>query len=221
MDKTKYHIGIRLRGYPKDYIKSLTCKLGLNFGIEEYQTQQIVPHITLLRPFYASNEQTLIDTFQQTLSKIKESIFFKINGFGIFKNEIPIFYASIEPNKAIEKIAIELNKNLENQIKYKFPQATLPGEENILKLHSSILTKGTKDLGNKIEILLNSQTFFPVTQPLLRVYLLKTHEDKKNLILREYDFYLERSLTRLEAIDPFLFKETKKAFTSKTNFVIN
>lgn len=209
MNQDSYHIGIRLRDFPKDYIKHLTCKLALTFGIDESYESQIVPHITLLRPFNAKNENKLIRLFGDFLSHEQPPINYKIEGFEVFDNEPPVFYAKISKNLRLEKIIKNLETSLSKEIEYTSQKISLPGEKET-NLHVTILSKGTKQLGGRIKDILGDEPFSPIEQLVSRIYLLKNKS-----ILREYDFYLRKSLTRFEAIDPFIFSETKKVIDRK------
>ncbi len=211
----KYQIGTRLRNYSKKYIKTLTCDLVDQYKVSEYATERIVPHITFLRPFHLRNgqedEEELISIFNNILSSQPKPIFFGLNGFGIFRNQTPVFYAQVPKNPAIERMVRELDGNLSGIIDYKHPKITLPGEDEI-NLHVAVLSKGTRDIVADIEDLLSSRPFPQMTLPLLRVYLLKGES-----ILREHDFYLNQSLNRAQATSPLLFDEkTLPAFENFT-----
>ena len=192
-----YHIGIRLRGFSKSFFKIQKAKT-------DNREEKYVPHITLLRPFYTSDENKLIDIFNKTLSQYNEPILFKITDFNYFDNQKKIIHGTIEKNQEIENIIHSLEGNLEKTIRFKHPKA---GKE--INLHTTISEEDNlsimKELYNKI---------LPIDQYLLRTYLLKN-----KLILREYDFYLNQSLTREEAKDKEIFRETIESFKTKTGLM--
>ena len=104
-----------------------------------------------------------------------------------------------------------LENSLSELIDYKYKKILLPEDENYLNLHTTILNHHINHLTPRITEYLKQIPFNKIEQALLRVYLLK---DKK--ILREYDFFLEKSLKRFEAKNSFIFKETIKKFKEKT-----
>lgn len=189
-----YHIGTRLRGFSKSFLKVQKAKTN-NKEIK------YVPHITFLRPFYTTNENQLIETFNQTLSKYEEPIKFQITKFNYFNNDKKIVHTTIQQNSEIENIIHSLENNLEKIIQFKHKKI-----EDKINLHTTISEEKDTSIMKKLD-----EIILPIDQYLLRVYLLKN-----KLILREYDFYLNQSLTREDAINKELFKETIKEFQSKT-----
>jgi 2'-5' RNA ligase len=209
--KPKYEIGTRLRGFAKNHIRNLNEKLSEDFNMKK--EEKIIPHLTFLRPFYTQNEEQLISNFNQTLQKQKDPIYFTINNFGIFRNEQKTFYANIKQNPQIENLIGRLENSLEGIITYRDQKISLPEEENSINLHSTILKIPDYLLPRTIEYI-NKNPLKKIEQGLLRVYLLK---DKK--ILREYDFFLEKSLERNEAKDKEIFQRTMEQFKTKTNLI--
>lgn len=209
-----YEIGTRLKGYSRDYLKALTCEISKKFDMGNL-TKRIVPHLTFLRPFATNSEQELIEVFEEILSKYNEPINYTLEGFGTFENEEKVVYGKIKSNFQIENIINDLEKSLEKNIRFLNSRIRLPQEKNKINLHSSIISKGANKYFSEIKDFLKKQNFREMTHALLRVYLLR---DK--IILREFDFYLNENLERWDAINPFVFQETKKAFTKKTNLKI-
>ncbi|MDP2629066.1 MAG: 2'-5' RNA ligase family protein [Nanoarchaeota archaeon] len=197
----KYHIGTRARGFVKEYLREIKN------DVDKEQTQKkYVPHMTLIRPFTTKNETRLIETFENFCSQQKELIPFTIEDFDAFYNPERIFYVKIRENQKLVDFINSLETSLIGKIKYIQKEIK---EDNGRTLHLTI-SQGIPDF--KVFRKLNKQ--LPIDQYLLRVYLLKN-----KLILREYDFPLERMLTRDEAKNDFLFKETINAFTEKTGLV--
>jgi 2'-5' RNA ligase len=200
-----FHIGIRLRGFSKSFFKIQKAKSNNNNNNIKY-----VPHITLLRPFYTTDENQLIENFNNTLSQYKDPIKFQITDFDYFDNDKKIIHGKIKQNHEIEKMIDSLESNLEKIIQFKHPKIG-----NKINLHTTISEEPDLSIIKYLDNMI-----LPIDQYLLRVYLLKHHENtKQKLILREYDFYLNRSLTREEAKDKELFKETINQFTKKTGLI--
>jgi len=208
----KYHIGIRLRGYAKDYLKALTCEISKNFCLETLLEKQIVPHITLLRPFTTENESKLVKSFGNVLSKYNKPIFYELNGFGVFENEEKVIYAKVNNNSDIEDLNFNLEWELTNKINFLESKPISPPNLNMRTFHCSVVSEGINQYFNEIKSFIENQPFPKTICPLFRVYLLR---DK--FILREYDFYLNKNLERFDAINPFVFQETVAEFKKKTH----
>ncbi len=184
----KYEIGIRLGGYPKKYLKALTCEISKKFQIKK--NKKIVPHLNFLRPFTTNNETELIENFGKTLSKYNQLITYTLEGFGTFENKEKVFYGKIKSNPQIENMINDLEKSLEENINFINPKIKLPEEKQKINLHCSIISKGVNKYFSEIDYFLNKQKFSKnITHPLLRVYLLRN-----KFILREFDFYLNENL---------------------------
>jgi len=210
----KYEIGTRLKGYSKNYLKALTCEISKKFNATDLE-KKIVPHLTFLRPFKTENEPELIGLFEEILSQYKESINYSLEGFGAFKNKEKVFYGKIGSNPQIEDMINNLENSLEENINFIHPQVRLPEDKNKINLHCSIISSGVKEYYSEISDFLDKQNFKEIVNPLLRVYLLKN-----DFILREFDFYLNLNLERFDAINPFIYRETEKAFEDKTGHKI-
>jgi 2'-5' RNA ligase len=206
-----YHVGIRLHGYAKDFIKALTCEISKNFNLGNLE-KRIVPHMTLIRPFTTENEIELVDSFEETLSAYKNPLFYTLKGFDVFENNEKVIYSRVEKNPEIEKIISGLEKSFGNNIHYANEKINLPSDENEINLHCSIIDKNANAYLDYIKNFVSQQKFPEQVQPVFRIYLLKN-----NFILREYDFYLKKSLERFDAINPFVFKETLSKFREKTD----
>lgn len=210
----KYEIGIRLKGHSKDYLKALSCEIHKKSG--KTLEKRIIPHLTLLRPFEANQENELIDIFGNTLSKQSEPITYTINGFKTFKNREKVIYADIKYNPKIIGIINDLENSLEETIKFRHPRIQTPEDKNSINLHSTIIDKITDEEYPAIQEYFNQQQFQPITQPLFRIYLLKN-----KFILREYDFALNQNLERFDAINPLKFHETAREFENQTGLFLS
>lgn len=197
----KYHVGIRLRGFSKSFFKVQKAK-------SEQNDEKYVPHITLLRPFYANNEKELIEVFYQTLNQYKDPIKFNITDFGYFDNSKKIIKGEIDYNPQIENIIHSLENNLEKIIKFENEKP-----EDKINLHVTISEQNDLSIMKYLD-----NQILPIEQYLLRIYLLKHNQNpKQKLILNEYDFYLENHLlSREEAKDKELFRQTIKNFQMQT-----
>jgi hypothetical protein len=213
----RYHIGTRLRGYPKNYIKALSCEISKKFNLTGLE-KKIVPHLTFIAPFETRNEKEVVNIFSRTLSKysfskLKFPIIYDIDGFGCFDNQEKVIYANIKSNEFIEEIVSDLKHSLNEQINYCDGNSF---NESGINLHCTIVGKDVNPYYKDIMKFLDEQPFEKTKHPLFRVYLLKN-----SFILREYDFYLEKSLERFDAINPFVFDLTKEKFKAVTNYTIN
>ena len=197
----KYHVGTRLKGDAKDYIKSLSLQTSRYFTKLE-DRKRIVPHMTWIRPFTTDNENELIQTFDKTLKCFNSPIIYKIIGLNTFEKPQRVLYAEVKPNREINKMVNELEKNLEEKINYLSEKASNPDDKNDLNLHFTISNNIPEDHFTKIKSYLKTKDFLSIQHPLYRVYLVKN-----NLLLREYDFALNESLTPWDALDPLFFKE--------------
>lgn len=220
-DVDKYEIGARLFGHSKEYIKSLTCKIVQKFDLDYYAKKDIVPHLTFIRPFSTENEGKLIDSFENILRKYSDwPIIFNMKSFGFFNNKEKVFYVNVEKNSTIEEMIQSLEHSLNGEVDFFYPKIRLPEEKDSINLHCSIVDRGVNKYPREIQNFLDKQDFGKFKHPLLRVYLLK-NDCKKKLILREFDFYLNECLERMEAIDPSIFERTLEMFKRKTGMELN
>ncbi len=215
----KYEIGTRLREDAKKYIKSLsaqTSKIYTNFE----DRKRIVPHMTFIRPFTTHDERGVIETFNHVLSKFDEPIIYQISGLDTFDEPERVLYASVDENPKINSMLLGLEGELESKTNYLSKKASSIGDKHDINLHFAIARNIPKDTFREIKSFLNSRTFSPIEHPLYRVYLLKN-----NLILKEYDFALKRSLDWWDAIDPLVFDEKTipefRKFSGWNKFRIN
>jgi len=214
----KYEIGTRLFGNSKQYIKSLRSKIIKEFNLGIYNNKRFPPpHVTFFRPFCSEDESGLVSNFKSVLSKYSGCpINYKIKGFGFFDNPENVFYAKIEKDSLIEKIIFDLENNLKGNIEYLFPKVYLPKEENKINLHCSIIPKGANLFADKINAFLEDQKFEKKFPEGFENYLLRFYLLKNNLILQEFDFSLNKSLNRVESLDPDVFDATLMVFGENT-----
>ena len=196
--KNKYHIGIRLRGFSRRFLKE---KRNF-FDVEE---GKYVPHITLIRPFHTKNEKEVSEIFEKTCSEQKEPMKFNLGDFDLFDlfgDEEKVVYIKVNSGKNMNLFVDSLEKNLEDKIIYE--------EEKISKKR---ILHVTAYIGKDYKKIINftNEKNSTIYQYLLRTYLLK---NKK--ILFEYDFFLKDLLSREEALDKKIFKKTIEEFTRKT-----
>lgn len=197
----KYHIGTRLKGDAKDYIKSLSLQTSRNYtNIED--RKRVVPHMTFIRPFTINDEKEVINIFNKTLSKFTEPIIYNIIGLNTFEKPNRVLYADVEQNQEINEIIYSLENNLEGKINYLHEKASSSEDKNNINLHFTVSSNIPDRDFEKIKSYLQSRNFKPLLHPLYRVYLLKNDR-----LLREYDFSLRRNLTSWDALDPLIFKE--------------
>lgn len=198
----KYHIGTRLRGDAKDYIKSLALQTSRRYTNSE-NWKRIVPHMTWIRPFTTSNERGLVNEFDKTLSKFTNApLFYKIIGFDFFEKPESVFYAGVLSNENLTNIIKTLENNLEDKIEYLSEKVSSSEYKDEMNLHFTISKDIPESHFVKIKNYLKSRIFQPIELPLYRTYLLKN-----NKILREYDFALKKNMDRWDALDPLIFKE--------------
>jgi 2'-5' RNA ligase len=188
-----YNIGIRLRGFSKRFFREEKEKINNDEG-------KYVPHITILRPFCTNNESELIKIFEQTLVKYEDPIQFQITDFDYFNNDKKILYGRIKDSGELREIRNGLNNSLEEIINFKHPKIG-----NDYNPHVTISIEENENSLDKLD-----KEDLPINQYLLRICLLKN-----KLVLREYDFYLKKSLARDEAKDDKIFKDTIKKLHKK------
>ncbi|MDP3965966.1 MAG: hypothetical protein Q8Q04_00360 [archaeon] len=196
----KYHIGTRLRGFSKKFLKE---KRSL---FSETEDVHYVPHITFVRPFFALNETLLVENFEDTCKRYVKPMKFNIENFDLFdliENEKKVLYSKVNPDKKMNSFIESLEKNLSGIISY---EENSPSDRR--NLHATVyIGENYKEIKKFIE-----EDFF-IDQYLLRTYLLK---DKK--ILYEYDFFLQKLLNRENALDKKVFTQTIESLKNKTGF---
>jgi len=197
-----YFIEFRFFGKARRELKSLVCNVNKRFGIKNKRRH--VPHITIISPFTANNEKKLINDFREICSKQK-LLFFKVKGYGHFESTRVVF-VNITPDKGFIEFRAELLKRLSHYCKLnktdafsflflKFYKKWYP--------HAAIALHLTPDKFKKIKDHFENQKGLDYPHHLIRATLMRNDH-----ILAEYDFLLKKLLTRREAKNVKVLRQT-------------
>lgn len=194
----QYLIEFRFHGKAKFEIKKLIFNINKKYKL---RTKRTVPHITLVGPFTTNDEKKLISEFNDFCSN-HTLMDFEINGFDNFEDN-KVIYLNIKPSEELEKFRWGLSKRLQSFCNLK----SYDYDESFV-FHSTIALKipYQKYIGINEYV---KKTKIKFKHKLIRVTLLKN-----GLILREYDFLLNKSLSRKEAKSKNVYNKTMNLFNN-------
>ena len=201
-----YLIEFRFHGKAKSKLKTLIEEVNRKFKI---MSKRVVPHITLVGPLCTNNEERLIRDFNRLCSKSPLATF-EIDGFSTFEDSGVVFL-NVKPRKELH----EFRWNLAQTIK---PYCDLKpfDYKREFEFHATIAMKLPEDKFLKIKHYLKKKPPINFKHVMVRATLLKG-----KFILREYDFFLRKSLTRRLAKDKKVYSQTlellKAHFENKFN----
>lgn len=201
-----YLIEFRFHGKAKSELKTLIEEVNRKFKI---RSKRVVPHITLAGPLCTNNEERLIRDFNRLCSKSPLATF-EIDGFSTFEDSRVVFL-NVKPSKELDEFRWNLAQTINSYCDLK------PFDfEKKFEFHATIAMKLPEDKFSKIKYSIKKKPKINFKHVMVRATLLKG-----KFILREYDFFLRRSLTRRLAKDKRVYSQTlellKAHFESKFN----
>ena len=205
--ESKYLIEFRFNGHVKKKIRNLQKVVFANHGARTRRRE--VPHITLVGPCKTKNGKRLIRTVLNVAKKY-DNVTFRLDGFGMFEGRA--VYVKIKPSDELNKMRNEIVETLQGFCQLQDhdhgpyrPHATLcmdthfPGNTNIRRKFDDIMR------------FLNTYKIPHIRQCMLRVTILGS----KGRIVCEYDLFLRKKLSRREALDRYVFRETMRVLKEK------
>jgi len=192
---THYLIEFRFFGAAKYEFKRLIREVNRIFRVRSHRP---VPHISLAGPFYTRDEKRLISDFEELCAK-QPIMTFDVNGFGTFE-ENRVVYIKIEPDKNLDIFRWELSKRLGDYCNLR-PY----DREREFSFHSTVAMKLGQDKFSNVKKYIETKPEPKFAHCVMRVTLIKNSK-----ILREYDFFLRRSLSRWEAKNRSTLSESYK-----------
>ncbi len=203
----KYLVEIRVGGRLNEKLRDLVKAIKINFDIKS--KFRYVPHITIMGELSTSNQKDLIDTVQNVV-KDYDLVSFRLGDFGEFPGRA--VHARVLPSAELKEMQQKLVESLR-----RFCELKAYDLKGSFKPHATIcldtdLSEKTEDgikreFGRILEFL-ESWKLPDHKQHALRVSVI----GKNRTIVCEYDLILRRMLSRREALDMTLFKETMLAF---------
>ena len=180
MKVAKYLIEIRLTGFSKKYLRKLINLIRRNFKIK----RKIIPHITLVGPFYTKKESKLINVFEEVMKKY-QPIQFKLEGFGFFVST-RVIYFNVIAQKELQELRRELVLKLA-----RFCKLNEFDENYTYKFHATICFKVSKEKFRKILEFVKNRKLPSISQFITRISIIKNGK-----ILCEYDFFSEKTFNK-------------------------
>jgi calcineurin-like phosphoesterase family protein/2'-5' RNA ligase len=212
----KQYYGISGREYPSNNylieIRFINTKIQRQIkNLEDYLDKKFrvgkhhyVPHITLVGGFTTTDENRLINDFFSICSK-SPIVKLSIKGFGSFDSNkygtnTKVVYFDIKASEELKDLRYILAQNLE-------PYCQLntfdfhPREQFVF--HATLANNVPEKIFNAINNYLQKTPFNFDNYIVPRITLLKNSR-----ILKEYDFFQKKLLTRDEARDPYYYRRT-------------
>lgn len=198
---TQYLIEFRFHGKAKHKIKALSKSIQSKFGIRVEK----IPHISLAGGFSCNDETRLIRDFNH-LCQDSPLMRFEIDDFGTFDNSRTAFL-HVSPSKELDEFRWKLSQTLQ-------PYCSLKSYDLARKFyfHATIAHHIPDDKFRQFQIIkdyVRKMQKISIKHVVVRVTLIKnTPFQKRGHILREYDVFLRRPLTRFQAKDNNIYVKT-------------
>ena len=202
-----YFIEFRFQGKAKYEIKKMIYEIDRKFRLKHTKRKRPIPHVTIVAPFYTSQQKRLVSDFKNICKKYS-IIKFKINGYDCFDNS-KVVYINIQASKELAQFRMDLIR----QIK-KYSTLKNYDEKNKYSPHTTLAMKLNSSQFNKIKRYVFKKRKISKNYSMVRATLLKG-----NKILYEYDFLLGKLLNRREAKSRVIYSKTiqglKRRWTDK------
>lgn len=195
---TSYLIEIRMFGKAKHEIRELILRTGKQFDI---QISRPVPHITLVGGFITRDEDRLVKDFKAICCNVG-LIGYIVDGIDVF-NETGVVYLDVQPSKELIRFRRELRDGLRNYCTLSEWDFMEP-----FAFHSTIVAH--LDHNKSRVIKRNIRHDRKYSHRMLRATLLKNGK-----ILCEYDFLLNRMLSRREALSKQVLDKTMTTLSDR------
>lgn len=198
-----YLIEFRFHGYAKRYSRSLIYEVAREFKVSGVTRKRAVPHITLFGPFTTRNEKKMVSEVV-SVGKKYFLVPFKVKGFNYFDNKTnKVIQLDIKPSQELEELRWEIAKRL---LKITDTKSFYDAQKNY-SFHSTVAFKDIDKKFPKIWEYIKSKEEPNINQHLLRITILKNRK-----ILNEYDLIQKRLLSRREAKNRYIWKQTVNIF---------
>ncbi len=204
---SKYLIEFRFHGRVKKKIRNLQEVVFANHGARTRRRE--VPHITLAGPCTTRDGKRLVREVLN-VAKRYDNVSFRLDGFGMFEGRA--VYVKIKPSYELSKMRNEIVGALKGFCQLQDhdhgpyrPHATLcmnthfPGNTDIRRKFDDVMR------------FLNTYKMPHIRQCMLRVTILGS----EGRIVCEFDMFLGRKLSRREALDRGVFRETMHMLKEK------
>jgi len=194
MVMTHYLIEFRFFGESKHEIKRLIRELQSTFRL--WRRHRAVPHITLVGPLSTRDEGRLISDFEELCAN-QPIMNFKVKGYGTF-DDSKVVFINIEPDEALDKFRWGLSKKLKDYCRLESYDLN-----RNFNFHATLAMYLRQDKFDEVREHIQTRPKPEFSHCVMRVTLLRGQK-----ILREYDFFLKRLLSRREAKSRHLLSES-------------
>jgi len=198
MVSNSYLIEFRFSCDAKKAIKEVKKGIKKNFGVTR---RKIVPHISLVGPVYTNDQKRLVKEIKD-VCKQYALVKFKLTNFDNFEDRV--IFVKIKPSEELKKLRIEMAQRLQT-----FCTLSELDYDDKFTFHATLVLKDIQRKFDRIWKYLQTWKL-EMEQHVLRITILKNKR-----ILAEYDLLLKKMLTRSQALDPKIFKETLKKLEKK------
>ncbi len=183
---THYLIEFRFQGKAKHEIRELVYDIRNRFNL---RGKRAVPHITLAGPLSTNDEKRLIGELNRLCGK-SPLMSFQVEGFSVFK-ETGVVFLDIKPSEELKEFRWKLSRKLQS-----YCELSKYDYDKNFDFHATIAMKLPDRKLEQISKYLEEKHKVGFRHILIRATIIK---NKK--ILREYDFFLRRPLTRKLALN--------------------
>ncbi|MEK6957523.1 MAG: 2'-5' RNA ligase family protein [archaeon] len=194
---SSYLIELRLSGRTKTYLKELSYQIAEKFRVRGAVRKRVVPHVSLFGPFKSNHERELTLKFSSMCKRL-DLVKYRLNGFDHFEDRV--VHVHIDPSTELIEFRKELAKSL-------IPVCIETKQYDYVDDFKFHATLAFKDIEKKFDAIWD----YLQTQetPLKEEYVLRITLLKRGRILKEYDLIQRRMLSRKEALNRGVWKETR------------
>lgn len=185
---TRYLIDIRLMGFVKNQIRTLSAQLQKKFSLGD---KLVCPHITLAGPFSTDNEERLIDNFTRVCTDQKKIPEYKVGKYGFF-DDTRVVFVTITPDETLKKFRYQLARAISPYCSLRNYELDSAGE---FEFHATLAMKLDWLTFQRMKWYFRDQNPVIFRHHPIRATLLRNSK-----ILCEYDFIQERMLSRAQAL---------------------
>jgi len=213
---TRYLIEFRFSGRAREYLENLIYDISQKFQVKGVTRKRPIPHISLAGPITKDrlnrdDEKKLVKEVFDVVKKY-DRVKFSLHGFGKFSKLYffnRVVYAHVEPSEELNSMRREISQRLKN-LGWKMQDHDYKHD---FDFHATIAFKDINWKFDEIWKYVQKLETPIIDQTLLRVTIIKN-----KIILREYDLMLRRELTRDQALDSHIKRQTINALRQRKNF---
>ncbi len=188
-----YLLEFRLTGSAREFVRETAVKVSRIFHVQGVTHRRVVPHVTIAGPFETDDERRLIHVFNEVCINY-QPMTFQFDGLGSFGNLVGgnrVLKVNIKPSEELVRLRSELVERLSTFC------VMGKHDDGQYNPHATLAFKDIDRKFGEIKKFLQTIEIPSIKHFVLRVTLL----GRGSMIVREFDLFQRRSLTRHESLN--------------------